>query len=665
MNRFINNGRIALILFFITLFLLTSYRSSAEIIISNINGELLPNRDVLPILSGYGLGFSITSDNQYALFVADIGTDDVYNLYSVPVDGSAPPTQLSDVLAGAGILDFDVTSDNVIVYKAAEDPAGMVELFRVDIDGTNKTRVNNPFVENGLVLPDREVASFQISPDGEHIIYRADHSENDQFEIFAAQLAGGNAFQVNGNLIASGDVITYKISLDSSRVIYLADQEADNVRELYSAPIFGGPIVKLNGPLIVNGGVRNAFYLTQTHVIYRADQDSLNVDELYSVPVEGGASIKLHPDLNGELDVGHVRVHPERNYVVYRADQENDEVFELYSVRVAEPISNLKLNSNLPLNGDVEIDFEISPDGNHVVYLAEQEVDTMAELFVTPIDDSRPLKRNSSLVQDGNVSNFQVSSDGQTIVYRADQEVDDRFELYSVSLEATDSPEAKLNLPLPLSGDVTSFSISDSNQRVLFIADDNVNEQFNLFSVPLNGGIALQINDPLLTLGGDNSDVIAFVLSPDESITLYVADENVDETFELFAVSEMPPLAEFSLENVSQVESASVFNLTVVLSEPSLNHLTVNVQLDGGSAEEGVDFLLPQSAELNFAAGEVRQTFPIELLDDELLEGDESIVFQLGVVGGGVVLGSEEVVNVTIIDNESGTFLNYLPLIQK
>ena len=70
-----------------------------------------------------------------------------------------------------------------------------------------------------------------------------------------------------------------------------------------------------------------------------------------------------------------------------------DQVFELFAVPIGghgrETPS--KINAGLPAGdqvilGDVEA-FEIGPDGAAVVYLADQEIDQMFELFATGLTD--------------------------------------------------------------------------------------------------------------------------------------------------------------------------------------------------------------------------------------------------------------------------------------
>ncbi len=146
---------------------------------------------------------------------------------------------------------------------------------------------------------------------------------------------------------------------------------------------------------------------------------------------------------------------------------------------------------------------------------------------------------NDELIQGGDVKDFQISPDGKRTVYRADQDTDGVDELYSVSLE--DGPVVKLNSTLVMDGECLGYTISPDSSRVVYLADQDTNEVLELYSVPVGGGPVKKLNGQLVEKG-DVSPAFTvdwnstFQISPDGSRVVYLADQDTDEIFELYSV---------------------------------------------------------------------------------------------------------------------------------
>ena len=131
----------------------------------------------------------------------------------------------------------------------------------------------------------------------------------------------------------------------------------------------------------------------------------------------------------------------------------------------------------------------------------------------------------------GGVRSVQVSPDNSRVVYLANQEVGDRYELYSRAVAG--GPITKLNPSLPMGGTVESFGITADSSRVVFVADPNRAGSYELFSVPLAGGMVTSLSG----LPVDGGDVVSWQLDPAGSRVAFVADQAVDEVFELYSVA--------------------------------------------------------------------------------------------------------------------------------
>jgi hypothetical protein len=117
--------------------------------------------------------------------VYSTSTSFVWQIHSVPVDGSAPPTVLTPLLTATGNdRQAELTHDGSGVLYVARRPGGTsLELFHVSIDGSAPPElISGPLVAGGNVV------AFEASSDGRHVIYHADQEWDDVFELFSCWL---------------------------------------------------------------------------------------------------------------------------------------------------------------------------------------------------------------------------------------------------------------------------------------------------------------------------------------------------------------------------------------------------------------------------------------------------------------------------------------------
>ena len=397
-------------------------------------------------------------------------------------------------------------------------------------------KLNAPMTEGG------DVSFPIISPDGRTVVYAADQDVDGRTELYSVPIAGGSTpIKLNPPLGGNGvfSVLT-RITSDSAAAVFRANGE------LFSAPIGGGTPVRLNRTLPA-GGFVFSFELSPDGgtVVYNADQDTDNVREIYSVPVEGGSVTRLNaPMTAGGNSVGSGHFSPDSSTVIYRADQDTDEVFELYSVPTGGG-SVTKLNPPLPSSDDVgDENFEFSPDGSTVVFAVTEGTQGRRALYSVPAQGGPATRLTPPLVDGGRINFFNfdryrmVSPDGSRVVYTADQDTDEQVELYSVPIEG--GTVTRLNPPL-LPGQVVDslLEISADGSTVVYRTFSET-EPSELFSVPTAGGPATRLNAPLPS----TDEVLSFQLSHDGSFVVYT-------TFPRDAVEPSPSKASVAPKGIS------------------------------------------------------------------------------------------------------------------
>ena len=117
---------------------------------------------------------------------------------------------------------------------------------------------------------------------------------------------------------------------------------------------------------------------------------------------------------------------------------------------------------------------------------------------------------------------------------------------------------------------------------------------------------------------------------------------------------------QFSSAAYSVNEGAGSVALTVVRSGGIQFAASVNYSTANGTAVAGSDYTAA-SGSLNFAPGETQKTITIGINEDSLVEGDENFTVTLSGPSSGAALGSPSTATVTIVDNDSGSTVQFNP----
>jgi alpha-L-rhamnosidase len=118
-----------------------------------------------------------------------------------------------------------------------------------------------------------------------------------------------------------------------------------------------------------------------------------------------------------------------------------------------------------------------------------------------------------------------------------------------------------------------------------------------------------------------------------------------------YTIVDPRPYVEFERERSGSVEGAGSVIVSVILSQPASEAISVDYAVTGGSATAGADYTLPAGT-LVFDPCETREEIITELLDDGIQEPPETVEITLsGVVGG--KLGTLVQHTFTINDNDS------------
>ncbi|NOT32145.1 MAG: hypothetical protein HOP15_16985, partial [Planctomycetes bacterium] len=479
----------------------------------------------------------VTPDGTRVVFLADLDVDEHFELFSAPTDGSAAPVQLHGPLTRHGDVSdrFTIAPDGLHVAFLADGYTNTVdELYCAPIDGSA------PAVRVSTQAAVEFVTVFRFTPDSTRLVFQGRTSDQ-RDELWCVPLDGSSALEVSASMPPGGNPFdNFSISPDSTLLVYVADAVTEGVPEIFSAPLdASAPAVKLSTTPIAKGAMRE-YALTPDgkRVVYRADQDTAGVFELYSVPIDGSAAavrISRAPTAIGDVEDGFGFT--PAGAVLYRADHDTDNARDLYLVPADGSATAVRLNAAHAVDEWCE-DFVATASG-YVVYRADADANNVIELYSAPLDGSRTtVKLSGTMVSGGDVqSRYVISPDGTRVVYRADQDTNNAFEVYSAPLDGS-SAALKLNPALPPGRSVAVYTpIDPSGRLVLFTADVAGDDQPDLLAAPIDGsGSAVTLTDQGLSFHPDQVNSFGFASGGSVVYRGVLDPEDVDFVEQLFVV---------------------------------------------------------------------------------------------------------------------------------
>jgi hypothetical protein len=391
------------------------------------------------------------------------------------------------------------------------------------------------------------------------LVFMADKDIKGTVELYVSSEAGDHIKKLSGTLVAGGDVVDFRISPDGEFVAYVADQDTNQVFELYVSEtdkLIGDTEVKVSATMagngikeIVTGEYAFAWASDSSRIAYLADQRTAGVIELFSVLPDATSNVRLSGDLGSDRDVVEFLWAPDTSRIVYLANQDFVNALELYSVLPNVTNSSQKITSGFD-PGENVIDFAWAPSSQRVAFIADKNTPGLFQLWTTsPTNANNVLVSSVIPVGDGDVIEFAWAPEIGTnrIAYLSDENKDEMFELFTT--RGTD-PIINLISLLQVDGsDVTEFvwapTLQSDQLQIAYIADQEINDVFELFVSNETGSFNVKASGDLVTGG----DVFAFQWEPDSTLIAYNADEDTDNVVELFTTP--APLPANPVEKVS------------------------------------------------------------------------------------------------------------------
>ena len=460
------------------------------------------------VITAQGLSWIEQTAGDRVLFIADQLTDGVHELFSVPDDASAPPVRVSGQLVTGGDVSAFLVVKQRVVYMADATVDNRDALFSVPLDGSSAPIP----LTSSLGDVNRLI---QLSRDGSLVVFTTADGLREFLHVVRTD---GSQPPLLLDDSGTPGIIGYtyfheiEIAPGDMQVVYVAAEDDDEaiLGDILSARLDGNtPPVKLNpgGRFVVLPSFSRFFRIAPDgqRVLY-PDEDAAFIDiKMHSVRLDGTGLVDLVP--GGESgDRRNFRISADGVYAVFPSHGSGGTSLQRSRLDGTQSLTLLD-----PIAATI-IGLELVPGGNGLVY-ATGNIGNNTRLFSLQVPNqplsligNPPASQGADLSIVNGFEPLGFTPDGQRVVFRGDLTTDEVSELYSSLLDGS-QPALRLNPPLSGNLDVLNFRLSPDGKRVLYRADQSANDVFELFSVPVGGsGVSVRLNQTPVTGG----DVITF-----------------------------------------------------------------------------------------------------------------------------------------------------------
>lgn len=376
---------------------------------------------------------------------------------------------------------------------------------------------------------------LKLTPDSSRVLFLGDDGTS-YYRLYSVSATGGAVTAISsGNIEVDylDEDTSYEITSDSAHVVYVTDVDDDGYHQLQSNAVTGGAHAALSAEsLSLNTGLEMQYDVNLlpdgSGVVFLNDETTEGQEEVYYCAIDGSGKRKLNPLLDSLGDCSGIAISDDSSFVVFTADAAGatpSGTSQLYRVDIGTWASTtLGYGSMLP--GNVEYSdypypaFSFSPDGNWVVYLAEEGTYGKNELYAAHPDGTNRIQLSGALGGHAYVREFHIAPDSSRVVYKEYNSSTGLYRLHSVAINGGTS--VLLSQP---GADITDeIAITPDSTAVLFVAASPTDPlSYRLHRVPITGGTItrLDTHDGIGSFGSYNA---RFIISPDGANVVYDDD---------------------------------------------------------------------------------------------------------------------------------------------
>jgi Tol biopolymer transport system component len=373
---------------------------------------------------------------------------------------------------------FDWTPDSRRLIFPRFNASGQVELLSAKSDGLSApVVVNDPLVAGGSP---QTYLDFRASADSRWVVYLADQDVDERVELYRAEADGSGGSVALGGVQGEEDVLTFRLSNDSRWAVFLVFDATIQSSSLYSVNLTGPAVRTLltSGPSIRPSTQFEIGPNSDRVVFHDLAGFRGGVSELFSVPIVGGLPLRLS---SVSSRVSHLAFAVNGTRVVYQtylAVQSDSTA--LYSAPLDGSSAPLLMSPTPFSPFDYQACFLVDPSGGKAAYIGVDGLVNVDLLDANTIALDPAANRQAATW-------MRYSPDGSQLVYT--RFLGDGFELAFVETDGSRPPRSVTG-PMVAGGSVFTpipYAFTPDGKRVVYVADQEENETRELFSARVAG----------------------------------------------------------------------------------------------------------------------------------------------------------------------------------
>jgi len=509
-----------------------------------------------------------------------------------------------------------------------------------------------------------------ISGDGRYIAYQS----------YASNLVSGDTNGLH-------DIFLYDTVLGATKRVSVSSNGIQSNSDSYSPSISG------NGNIVA--------YWSDASNLVSGDTNGLYDVFLYDTVL--GATKRVSVSSNGAQANAHSEypsISGDGRYVVYQSEADNlvdGDTNGLHDVFLYDTVlgttKRVSVSSNGTQGNSYSFSASISGDGRYVAYqseadnLVDGDINRVSDVFVydTVLGTTKRVSVSSNGTQANDQSYYpSISGDGRYVAYNSyadnlvggdTNNVSDVFIYDSVtgatkrvSVSSNGTQANHQSYVSSISGDgryvaynsyADNLVSGDTNDVSDVFIYDSVTGVTNRISITID---ATQANSPSGDFYGRGASISGdgrYVAYKSYASNLISGDSNTYS--DIFVTNNLELSTDtiaFSSTNFSVEENrVALTPITITRSNPTNTSIAATVKLTQGTATKPLDYLV-DSFTISFAPGETSKTLAIPIVNDGLVEGNETVNLSLINPTTETAIGNPQTAILTIVDNDTALGIN-------